>query len=346
MSTPKRINLALQGGGALGAFTWGVCDRLLEDERLEIAAISGASAGAMNAVVLAAGLAKGGREGARAALRSFWEGISRAGLSNPYRRTPLMTLLAGYAPAWSSWSQWAESWMRMASPYDLNPLNVNPLKELLEELVDFDLVRSGTKVELFISATNVETGRVRVFRRKELTADHVMASACLPTLFQAVEIEGQSYWDGGYMGNPPLFPLFDASDCRDIVIVQINPLKRAGVPRKAADILARVNEITFNASLLRELRAIEFVQRLLAEHRVEEGRYRNVLVHAIEDEDALNRYGAGADLNTDFSFFEDLFGIGRAAAEAWLKAHYRALGAHSSVDLRAMFEGEDEFTKS
>ena len=260
MSDVKKISLALQGGGALGAFTWGVCDRLLEDARIEIAAISGASAGAMNAVVLADGLAQNGPEGARAALRTFWEGIARAGLGNPYRRTPLMKLFSGYAPAWSAWT---DVWSRMASPYDLNPLNINPLKELVEELVDFARVRRGRKVALFISATDVETGRAHVFQRGELTADHVMASACLPTLFQAVEIKGRFYWDGGYMGNPPLFPLFDIVETQDIVIVQINPLERKGVPHTNADILARINEITFNASLLRELRAIEFVQRLL-----------------------------------------------------------------------------------
>lgn len=332
----KRISLALQGGGALGAFAWGVCDRLLEDERIEIAAISGASAGAMNAAVIAEGLAKNGRDGARAALRAFWEGIARAGAASPYRRTPLMTMLAGYAPAWTSWRNWADAMMRMASPYDLNPLNINPLKEVVEELIDFDAVRACSQCELFVSATDVETGRGRIFGKQALTADHLMASACLPTLFQAVEIEGRFYWDGGYVGNPPLYPLFDVKESRDIVIVQLSPIARAGAPRRAADILARVNEITFNASLLSELRAIEFVQRLLADHRVEEGRYRHMLVHLIEDEDALVGYGAGADLNTDLSFFEDLFAIGRKSGTAWLAAHFEALGTHSSVDLRAM----------
>ncbi|MGE3142618.1 MAG: patatin-like phospholipase family protein, partial [Hyphomonadaceae bacterium] len=247
---------------------------------------------------------------------------------------------SAYMPAWANWSAWASAWSSIASPYDSNPLNINPLEGILEELVDFESVRANTKVGLFIAATNVETGRVRVFTGAELTADHVLASACLPQLFQAVEIDGQFYWDGGYMGNPPLFPLYDDSKSRDVVIVQINPLVRKGAPRTAADIQARVNEITFNASLLRELRAIEFVQRLIREGVIEEGRYKEILVHVIEDDEALTRYGAGADLNTDLNFFEDLRRIGRGACGRWLKKNFDCLGVKSNVDLRAMFQGE------
>lgn len=341
MTAAKKISLALQGGGALGAYTWGVLERLLEDERIEIAAVSGASAGAMNAVVLAQGLSEGGRAGAKKRLRAFWEEIARAGAANPYRQVPLFKFLGAFAPAWASFHEWAGTVARMTSPYDLNPLNINPLKELVAELVDFERVRACDQLELFISATNVETGRIRVFSRKELTVDHVMASACLPMMFQAVEIDGSAYWDGGYMGNPALFPLFDNPETRDIVIVQINPLVRKGVPRSTQDILSRVNEITFNASLLRELRAIEFVQRLLAAHSVEEGRYKEILVHVVEDDHALTRYGAGADLNTELSFFEDLRRIGRGACGRWLKRNFDMLGRQSSVDLRAMFQGEE-----
>jgi len=340
VSARKSINVALQGGGALGAFTWGVLERLLEDERIRVAAVSGASAGAMNAVVLADGFAQGGREAAHAALRRFWEGVARAGASSPYRRTPMMKFLGAFAPAWASWGAWADAMTRVASPYDLNPLNINPLRDVVDELVDFERVRGCTELGVFISATNVETGKVRVFNRGELTADHVMASACLPMLFQAVEIDGTPYWDGGYMGNPPLFPLFDANDSADVLIVQINPLKRAGAPRTAADILARVDEITFNASLLRELRAIEFVQRLLAEHRVESNRYREVLVHVIEDETALTKFGAGSHSNTDLTFFEELRKIGHASCARWLTKHFDDIGARATVDLRAMFAGE------
>lgn len=339
MTRRKPISLALQGGGALGAYTWGALDRLLEDDRIEIAAVSGSSAGAMCAVVLADGLEEGGAEGARKQLRRFWEGVARAGHANPYRRTPTMAFLNAFMP----WAQdnylalWADVASRFSSPYDFNPLNVNPLKEVLEELVDFDRVRSCKHLDLFIGATNVETGRIKVFAREELTADHVMASACLPQLFQAVEIDGTPYWDGGFTGNPALFPLFGVEATRDIVIVQIHPLERDGAPRTASDIIARVNEINFNASLLAELRAIEFVGRLLDQSRLPEERYRKMLIHNLSEAQALTPLGFGVDLNTDLSFFEDLFATGRKAADRWLSEHFDALGSQSTVDLGAMF---------
>jgi NTE family protein len=345
MSKPKRkkVSLALQGGGALGAYTWGALDRLLEDERVEIAAISGASAGAMNAVVLADGFAKGGEEGARAKLRAFWEGIARAGSANPYRRTPMMAFLNSLTPAWAqnAWSIWLDMASRMNSPYDFNPLNINPLKEILEELIDFETVRAEHAIPLFVSATNVETGRIRVFGNSELTADHVMASACLPMLFQAVTIDGAPYWDGGYLGNPALFPLFEVEATRDILIVQINPIERPGAPRNAPDIIARLNEITFNSSLLAELRAIDFVARLIDEDKLSEGRYHKMLVHTMSEDQALRPLGFGIDLNTDLNFFEDLFQAGRAACDRWLKQNWEALGARSTVDLRLMFAGSE-----
>lgn len=335
----KPISLALQGGGALGAYTWGALDRLLEDERLEIKAISGASAGAMCAVVLADGF-HDGPEGARTKLRRFWEGVAQAGRTNPYRRTPLMAFLHAFQPAWLQQNYaaiWADVASRFASPYDLNPLNINPLKELLDELVDFERVRACDHIELFIGATNVETGRVRIFKNAELTADHVMASACLPQLFQAVTIDGTPYWDGGYTGNPALFPLFDVRQTRDIVIVQIHPLERDDVPRSAAEIAARETEITFNASLLSELRAIDFVARLIDQQKLPEDRYRKMLIHNVSEGAALTPLAAGGDLNTDLGFFNDLFVTGRAAAGAWLAEHFDALGQHSTVDLAAMF---------
>lgn len=338
--TRKPISLALQGGGALGAYTWGALDRLLEDERIEIAAISGTSAGAMCAVVLAEGYQENGPEGARQNLRAFWEAVAHAGQFNPYRRTPMMAFLNAFKPAWaveSYMAMWADIASRFASPYDLNPLNANPLKDVLAELVDFDLVRACTAIRLFIGATNVETGRSKVFTNAELTADHVMASACLPQVFQAVEIDGVPYWDGGFTGNPPLFPLFQVQETRDIVIVQLHPIEREGAPRTAGDIIARTNEITFNASLLAELRAIEFVGRLLDQSRLPEGRYRKMLIHNLSETQALTPLKVGADLNTDLAFFRQLFDSGRAAADRWLGAHYDALGDRATVDLAAMF---------
>ncbi len=339
MKRHKPISLALQGGGALGAYTWGALDRLLEDDRIEIAAVSGSSAGAMCAVVLADGLEEGGAEGARKQLRQFWEGVARAGHANPYRRTPTMAFLNAFMP-WAHdnyLALWADLASRFSSPYDFNPLNVNPLKEVLEELVDFGRVRACRHLEIFIGATNVETGRIKVFERDELTADHVMASACLPQLFQAVEIDGAPYWDGGFTGNPALFPLFGVEATRDIVVVQIHPLGREGAPRTASDIIARVNEINFNASLLSELRAIEFVGRLLDQSRLPEERYRKMLIHNLSEAQALTPLGFGVDLNTDLSFFEDLFTTGRKAADRWLDEHFDALGERSTVDLGAMF---------
>ncbi|MGH6950970.1 MAG: patatin-like phospholipase family protein [Vitreimonas sp.] len=338
--THKPISLALQGGGALGAYTWGALDRILEDERLEIAAISGSSAGAMCAVVVADGLHEGGRDGARAQLRQFWEGVAAAGNSNPYRRTPMMAFLSAFTPGWAqdSLAFWADAASRFVSPYEFNPLNVNPLRELLDELVDFKRVRACKQVQLFIGATNVETGRIRIFSAAELTADHVMASACLPQLFQAVVIDGASYWDGGFTGNPALFPLFKVEATRDIVIVQTHPVRREGVPHTGADITARVNEINFNASLLSELRAIEFVARLLDQDRLPADRYRKMLVHNVSEGAPLTPLELGVDLNTDLAFLNDLFAAGRAGADRWLAAHFDALGERSTVDLAAMFQ--------
>lgn len=343
MSTAKRkpISLALQGGGALGAYTWGALDRLLEDDRIEIAAISGTSAGAMCAVVLAEGLVNGGPEDARAKLRSFWEGVAKAGLNNPYRRTPMMAFLSAFTPAWlqgPSMAQWADAASAFSSPYDFNPLNTNPLKELLEELVDFDAVRKCTSLQLFLGATNVDTGRIKIFETSELTADHVMASACLPQLFQAVTIDGTPYWDGGFTGNPALFPLFRVRQTRDIVIVQVQPIAREGAPRTAADIAARVTEVTFNASLLSELRAIEFVDRLIDENKLPpDGKHRKFLVHNVSEDEPLRPLALGVDLNTDLAHFEELFTQGRTSCDLWLAAHFDDLGERSTVDLKAMF---------
>jgi NTE family protein len=230
---------------------------------------------------------------------------------------------------------------RIASPYDLNPFNLNPLRDILKKFVDFDRVRAS-QVKLFVSATNVETGRTKVFKRDELTADHILASACLPFMFQAVTIDGVPYWDGGYMGNPPLWPLFEHAQADDVMIVQINPIRRPGVPRTARDILNRLNEITFNASLLRELRTIDFVTRLMDEGRLEGTGYRRVLVHMVEDELSLSALGASSKLNTEHEFLDMLFAKGRQATEHWLTAHFDALGERSTVNIRDLFQGDED----
>lgn len=335
----KSVNLALQGGGSHGAFTWGVLDRIFEDDRLWIEAISGTSAGAMNAVVAAQGMYDGQAEGAREALHNFWRAVSDAGRSSPLLRSPIDILLGNWSLDTSPAFLAMDLINRVSSPYELNPLNINPLKDLLNEFVDFGKVRSCHDLQIFISATNVETGRVRVFDRDETTLDVVLASACLPMMFHAVEIDGQHYWDGGYMGNPVLFPFFDHSPSNDVVIVQINPIVREGVPRTSRGILDRVNEITFNSSLMRELRAIDFVKRLLEDGKLQMDDYKDMRVHMIEARKKMRPLGSSSKANTEWRFLRHLFDIGRDAADQWLAQNYDALGKDSSVDIRAMFDG-------
>jgi len=326
----KTVSLALQGGGAHGAFTWGVLDALLEDGRLAIEAVTGTSAGAMNAVVMVEGWLEGGVDGARGQLETFWRRISLDGTLNPVARG-LFNRLLDY------WSRhgWGGVLSQSLSPYATNPLNINPLRDAVAELIDFERVRACTGVKVFITATNVWTGKVAVFRGAELTADHLMASACLPTLFQAVEIDGEPYWDGGYTGNPPLFPLFYEAASDDILLVQVNPVERRETPRTAREIQNRLNEITFNGNLLRELRAIEFVVRLIEEGKLSPDEYKRVLMHRIHGTGALDDYQASSRLNAEWDFFLRLRDAGRTAAKDWLERHYAAIGERSTLDLKA-----------
>jgi len=335
MTTPKAINLALQGGGAHGAFTWGVLDRLLADGRVLIEGVSGTSAGAMNAAVLADGLRKNGPDGARQTLRDFWRAVSNSARYSPLQRTVLDALLSHWNLDYSPGYVGFDLLTRLASPYELNPLNLNPLRDLVAELIDFDSARHCDQIKLFISATNVHTGRVRVFRQTEITADVLMASACLPLVFQAVEIDGTPYWDGGYTGNPALFPLFYECASDDIVIVQINPQKINYTPRSAREILNRLNEITFNASLNRELRAVEFVDRLLEQHKLDPERYSKILIHLIASTE-MDQLNASSKLNAEWDFLLHLHDIGWRNTGLWLDAHFDQLGQESSVDLTAL----------
>ncbi|MDJ1009352.1 MAG: patatin-like phospholipase family protein [Paracoccaceae bacterium] len=335
----KPVNLALQGGGAHGAFTWGVLDYLLEDGRLQIAGISGTSAGAMNAVAVAAGWVENGVDGARSALEHFWRAMGDAALLSPFRRSPLDVYLGTWSLAGSPSYHIADALTRTFSPYLLNPLNLNPLLDLLRESIDFERVRACDAFELYVSATNVETGRVEVFDRAGLTPEMVMASACLPFLYQAVEIDGVPYWDGGYMGNPSLFPFHTHGACSDIVIVQINPIFRPGTPTSAHDIQDRVNEIAFNASLLKELRSIDFVARLIEEGKLSPTDYRQQRIHMIHNEDALMPFGAASKLNAEWAFLEKLRDLGRETAARWLDDTYARIGKEQTVDIRAMFQG-------
>lgn len=333
----KAINLALQGGGAHGAFAWGVLDRLLEEEWLSFDGICGTSAGAMNACVLAAGLVEGGREGAREKLEAFWRRISAFGtrlLPDPWPGTPLGEVQRALA----HW--WIEGVVRSVSPYQFNPLDVNPLRVLIEETIDFERVRRCTDVQLFVCATNVRSGKVRIFETAELGPDQVMASACLPHLFRAVEIDGEHYWDGGYRGNPALFPLFQRTRPNDLLLVLLNPIARDRVPRTPVEIADRINEISFNAPLLAELRAIEFVGRLLDQGLLvpEAARhYRRILVHAIAADAHLAGLGVSSKLSPEWRFLIRLRDRGREAASEWLDRAAPHLGQRSTVDLRRDF---------
>ena len=333
----KRINLALQGGGAHGAFTWGVLDRLFEDDRLWIEAISGTSAGAMNAVVAAQGMYDGQAPGARAALRDFWFSVSEAGKNSPIQRSPFDMLLGNWSLDMSPSFLFFDMLQRIASPYDVNPFDLNPLRDLVDGFVDFDKVRRCEDLGVFIAATNVESGLARVFHRDEISLDVTMASACLPFLFKAVEIDGQHYWDGGYMGNPPLFPFFEGSEADDIAIIQINPVHREGVPKSAREILDRVNEITFNSALTHELRAIEHITQLIRAGELDGSKHRIMRFHMIEARKKLRPLGASSKLNAEWAFLCHLFEIGRDAADAWLAKHYDAIGQRSTIDIGSLF---------
>jgi NTE family protein len=341
---PKRINLALQGGGAHGAFTWGVLEQLLSDERLAIEGISGTSAGAVNAVMLADGLGRGGREEAQKRLADFWRSASSTG-NLPVLQRAVVERLLSFTPLEGTPVQaWFDAMSRYFSPYDVNPLNINPLKDLIERFVDFDKLRANTDLQLFISATNVQTGRVRVFPRDKITADAVMASACLPTVFRAVEIDGVPYWDGGYLGNPVIFPFFNTTTTEDVLVVQINPLVRQATPTSSSEIMNRINEITFNSSLLGEYRAIDFVARLIDQgklpHGIGPGQYRRINVHRI----VLDRFGTHFDafskLSTDYDFLDMLHVSGKRAARRFLDEHFDDIGVKSTVDLRAEAQAE------
>jgi NTE family protein len=342
--TTKRINLALQGGGAHGAFTWGVLEHLLGDERLAFEGISGTSAGAVNAVMLADGLARGGRAEAQKRLADFWRAVSNNGNLPPLQRAVVERMLSFIPLEGTPMQAWLDMLSRYFSPYDFNPLNINPLKDLFERFVDFETVRNFSDLQLFISATNVQTGRVRIFSREKITAEALMASACLPLLFRAVEIDGVPYWDGGYLANPVIFPFFGTTKTEDVLVVQINPLVRQATPTSANEIMNRINEITFNSSLLSEYRAIEFVTRLIDQGRLPRGtgsgQYRRVNVHRI----VLDRFGTNFDaaskITTDYNFLAALHLSGKRAARRFLDEHFADIGVKSTVDLAAEARAE------
>ncbi|GJD41740.1 hypothetical protein OICFNHDK_4224 [Methylobacterium bullatum] len=331
----KTVALALQGGGAHGAFTWGVLDALIEDGRLAFEAVTGASAGAMNAVVMVDGWIAGGPEGARAALDRFWREASLDGDLWPAQRGVFDRLFDFWNenPVLDFWTRALRT-----SPYVSNPLNVNPLRKALAKHVDFERLRTAETAGIYVSATNVWTGKLAVFERDSLSIDHLMASACLPTVFQAVEIDGVPYWDGGYLGNPPIYPLFHGARTRDVVLVQINPVERRETPRSREEIQDRLNEITFNANLMRELRAIDFVDGLIEDGVLGRNDYHRMLVHRIDGTGALDDYKASSRMDARMRVFEGLRDKGRAAAQAWLAEHYEGIGRTCTLNLKATYQ--------
>ena len=345
MPARKPINLALQGGGAHGAFAWGVADAFLASERVALNAITATSAGAMNAAVIACGHRQGGDAGARALLERFWRAVSEAGslFGMPDGGLTDAIPFARQAKEWATHVA-MEVGTATLSPYQFNPLGLNPLRDVLAEVVDFARLHEdagdGPPIKLFVSATNVRTGKVAVFRNAEITADHVLASACLPQLFQAVEIGGEAYWDGGYMGNPSLWPLFYETDVEDLVVVHINPIERDEVPRSVAAIDNRVNEISFNAALLKEMRAVAFVQKLLRDGYIKEERaaeLSDIRFHSIRADKALADLSLASKYDTSWRFLTELRDRGREVGAAWLDAHWDEVGVRGTVDLRAEF---------
>ncbi len=335
VTVSNRSTLALQGGGAHGALAWGVLDRLLEEKRIAFDGISATSAGAINATVLACGLAEGGHDGAKRALAKLRRRIARLASLTPVQPSLADRLCGSHSLDASAACMLFDLVIRLFSPYQLNLFNDNPLRQVLTETVDFGALRSGNcPVKLFLSATNVRTGKIKVFQNDEIGHEAVLASACLPFIFQAVEIDGEHYWDGGYMGNPAIFPLIYDCDSRDVVIVHINPLERPRLPTTASEIMNRINEISFNSSLMREMRAIAFVTKLIDDG---DNSLKRILIHGIEAADVMAELSALNKLNADWDNLTYLMGLGRERANTWLETNFDRLGKESTVDIREAY---------
>jgi NTE family protein len=333
----KQLNLALQGGGAHGAFAWGALDRLLSDDRLEIEGISATSAGASNAIVLAQGMMEGGKEGARKAIEAFWNELSLVGqFLSPVKNMSVTNLLPenfNYDLSYSAF----DFITRILSPYQFNVLDINPLRDILEKMIDFSAIQKFTGLKLFISATNVETGKIRVFKNNELTLETILASGCLPFLFKAIEINGEYFWDGGYMGNPAIFPIIYDCESMDVVIIHINPILREGCPTTVSDIMNRINEISFNSSLMREMRAIAFVTHLIDTKVVSPGQLKRIFIHSIRSDELMSDLGVSSKFASDKEFLYLLKKRGYEQADKWLSESFDKVGKDSSVDIKKEF---------
>ncbi len=334
---PVLVDIALQGGGSHGAFSWGVLDRLLEEPWLRIDGISGTSAGAMNAAVLVHGHQKGGVAGAREALETFWRRVSEAARFSPFQRGPLDILLGRWTLDSSPIYVVMDLMSRLVSPYELNPGGANPLRDILAEQIDFHVL-AQSPINLFVTATNVRTGRGKVFKNADITPDVLLASACLPTMFQAIEIDGEAYWDGGYSGNPTLSTLVRECKSQDTILIPINPIERVPTPRSASEILNRLNEVSFNAVVLKELKMMALLRKVADPGDGEGKLWANMRVHMVRN-DVLNELGASSKVLAEWGFFEYLHREGRKAAQAFLETHAKDLGKRSTLDLDVLLEG-------
>jgi len=337
----KSINIALQGGGSHGAFTWGVLDRILEDGRIEIEGFSGTSAGGMNAIAAIQGLMKGGHEQARAELKKFWHSISKIGEHSPINYRGAIDKMLGeftmyHSPAFLFFSML----IRLFSPYDLNPLCIDPLRDVITKSFDFKSLQKYKNNKAFLCATHVFTGKLRIFNLNEITPEVLLATACLPTIHQAVNVDGEYYWDGGFIGNPALFPLIYNCECPDILLIQLNPSTRNNLPRSAREILDRLNEITNNASVVREMRAIHFISDLIDQGVINEKKVKRVYMHLINDEETFADLGGSSALNTEWEFLTHLFERGRAAADKWIKENYEKIGKETTASLKDHYVGD------
>jgi len=329
----RRVAVALQGGGSHGAFTWGVLDRLLQEADLEVVGISGTSAGAMNAAILADGLRRGGAGAARHALARYWKDVGRIPGFASFAAPPFGTSRNWHLDGNPAFI-WQDMLTRVWSPYQTNPLNYNPLRRLLGR-IDFDGLRSDPDAaRVFICATNVRTGLRRVFENEELSADVLLASAALPQVYQAVVIDGEHYWDGGYTGNPALAPLYLHTTATDLIVVGINPVMRSEVPRTARAIIDRIDEISFNSTFMAEVAAIAFIEDLM-KSRPHDSTFRRLYVHGIGD-DALGAFGASSKMNNAPAFLRHLHALGVRATERWLAENRVAVGQRSTVDLSGL----------
>jgi NTE family protein len=339
----KKISLALQGGGAHGAFTWGVVDRMLEDGRFDIEGLTGTSAGGMNALAVAQGLMEGGPQRAREVMREFWERISETGRHSSLNKRGMVDRMMNRYTMYSSPGFMMFDFLsRIFSPYELNPLEIDPLKDVIEATFDFPKLREYKDVKAYLCATHVYTGKLKIFPLDEIKAECLQATACLPTIHNAVKVDGEYYWDGGFIGNPVFFPLIYNCESPDIMLVQLNPMTRNHLPKTAREIADRLNEITNNASVIREMRAIHFITDLIEKGMIDESKIKRVFMHLIEDEETFTELGWSSKLNTEWEFLTHLFEKGRNAADRWIKENYEHVGVKTTAPMEDHFVGNIE----